>query len=57
MNGTSAALMISDIPFPVPVGAVRIGQDAEGDFIVNPDEEWLSSRRSTSWSPAPRRPS
>src|SRR4051812_49404230 len=41
MNGTSAALQISDIPFPQPVGAVRIGQDAEGAFIVNPDEEWL----------------
>src|SRR5918996_2724330 len=41
MNGASAALMISDIPFPAPVGAVRIGQDAEGNFIVNPDEEWL----------------
>src|ERR671932_2936684 len=40
MNGTSAALMVSDIPFPVPVGAVRIGQDAEGNFLVNPDEEW-----------------
>src|SRR3954465_9296939 len=34
MNGASTALMISDIPFPVPVGAVRIGQDAEGNFIV-----------------------
>ena len=41
MNGASAALMISDIPFPAPVGAVRIGQDAEGTFLVNPDEEWL----------------
>src|ERR687896_1165778 len=41
MNGTSAALALSDIPFPVPVGAVRIGQDAEGNFLVNPDEEWL----------------
>ncbi|HKP19900.1 MAG TPA: polyribonucleotide nucleotidyltransferase, partial [Thermoleophilaceae bacterium] len=41
MNGTSAALMVSDIPFPMPVGAVRIGQDAEGNFLVNPDEEWL----------------
>src|SRR5215211_2915743 len=41
MNGSSAALMISDIPFPAPVGAVRIGQDAEGNFIVNPDEEWM----------------
>ncbi|MBV9213604.1 MAG: polyribonucleotide nucleotidyltransferase [Actinobacteria bacterium] len=42
MNGASAALMVSDIPFPTPVGAVRIGQDAEGGFVVNPDEEWLA---------------
>src|SRR5438094_7300962 len=42
MNGASAALMVSDIPFPAPVGAVRIGQDEEGGFIVNPDEEWLT---------------
>ena len=41
MNGASAALMVSDIPFPAPVGAVRIGQDEEGNFLVNPDEEWL----------------
>ena len=40
MNGASAALMVSDIPFPFPVGAVRIGQDEEGSFVVNPDEEW-----------------
>ncbi len=41
MNGASAALMVSDIPFPAPVGAVRVALDAEGDFIVNPEEEWL----------------
>jgi len=41
MNGASAALMVSDIPFPQPVGAVRIGQDEDGNFVVNPDEEWL----------------
>ncbi len=41
MNGASAALMVSDIPLPFPVGAVRIGQDEDGSFIVNPDEEWL----------------
>src|SRR5919197_1361821 len=41
MNGASAALQISDIPFPVAVGAVRIGMDEEGNFLVNPDEEWL----------------
>jgi len=41
MNGASAALMVSDIPLPFPVGAVRIGQDEEGSFVVNPDEEWM----------------
>src|SRR3990170_8045899 len=41
MNGASAALMVSNIPFPAPVGAVRVGQDEEGNFLVNPDEEWL----------------
>ena len=41
MNGASTALQVSDIPFPAPVGAVRIGLDAEGNFLVNPDEEWL----------------
>jgi polyribonucleotide nucleotidyltransferase len=37
MNGASAALMVSDIPLPFPVGAVRIGK-VEGNFVVNPDE-------------------
>jgi polyribonucleotide nucleotidyltransferase len=37
MNGASAALMISDIPLPTPVGAVRIGK-IDGNFVVNPDE-------------------
>ena len=40
MNGASAALMVSDIPFPTPVGAVRIGK-VEGNFVVNPNEEDL----------------
>jgi len=40
MNGASAALMISDIPYPTPVGAVRIGK-VEGNFVVNPDEQEL----------------
>ena len=35
MNGASAALMISDIPLPTPVGAVRIGK-IDGNFVVNP---------------------
>src|SRR6476620_836091 len=41
MNGASAALMISEIPVPVPVGAVRIGHDEDGDIVVNPAEELL----------------
>src|SRR5215212_7156323 len=40
MNGASAALMVSNIPFPQPVGAVRIGK-IEGNFVVNPNEEDL----------------
>ncbi|MCU1311970.1 MAG: 3 exoribonuclease [Candidatus Angelobacter sp.] len=35
INGASAALTLSDIPFNGPVGAVRVGQ-VEGNFIVNP---------------------
>src|ERR671930_889118 len=37
MNGASAALMISPVPLPTPVGAVRIGK-IDGNFVVNPDE-------------------
>ena len=40
MNGASAALMISDIPLPTPVGAVRIGK-IDGNFVVNPEEPSL----------------
>ena len=40
MNGASAALMVSSIPFPTPVGAVRIGK-IDGNFVVNPSEEDL----------------
>ena len=37
MNGASAALALSDIPFPTYMGAVRIGK-LEGKFVINPDE-------------------
>jgi polyribonucleotide nucleotidyltransferase len=40
MNGASAALMVSHIPLPTPVGAVRIGK-VEGNFVVNPQEDDL----------------
>lgn len=38
MNGASAALCISDIPFAGPIGAVRVGR-IDGEFIVNPTFE------------------
>jgi polyribonucleotide nucleotidyltransferase len=41
MNGASTALMISNIPFAGPVGAVRIGK-LDGNFVVNPSEESLA---------------
>src|SRR6476661_1390194 len=40
-NHASAALLVSNIPFPTPVGAVRIGK-IDGNFVVNPDEEALA---------------
>ncbi len=38
MNGASMALMLSPVPLPHPVGAVRIGL-IDGSFVVNPTEE------------------
>src|SRR5947209_4819021 len=40
MNGASAALMVSHIPFDTPVGSVRIGK-VDGNFVVNPEEPEL----------------
>ncbi|MBX5440891.1 MAG: polyribonucleotide nucleotidyltransferase [Solirubrobacteraceae bacterium] len=37
MNGASAAIMVSEIPLPFPVGAVRIGK-IDGNFVINPNE-------------------
>jgi polyribonucleotide nucleotidyltransferase len=45
MNGASAALMISEIPVPAPVGAVRIGK-VDGNFVINPSEADLAEGRS-----------
>src|SRR5919202_3558544 len=45
MNGASAAIQISDMPVQEPVGAVRVGQDEEGNFVVNPPEETLLNPR------------
>ena len=38
MNGASAALAISDIPFAGPIGAVRVGR-VNGEFLINPTFE------------------
>ncbi|MBV9490144.1 MAG: polyribonucleotide nucleotidyltransferase [Verrucomicrobia bacterium] len=35
INGASAALSISDIPFAGPIGAVRVGR-INGEFVINP---------------------
>jgi polyribonucleotide nucleotidyltransferase len=35
INGASAALCVSDIPFNGPIGAVRVGR-VKGEFVVNP---------------------
>ena len=45
MNGASAALCISDIPFAGPIGAVRVGR-VNGEFVANPthDERAQSDR-------------
>ena len=43
INGASAALCVSDIPFAGPVGAVRVGR-VDGQFVANPTH----SQRATS---------
>ncbi len=40
VNGASCALLLSDIPFDEPVGAVRIGY-TDGNWLVNPSYEEL----------------
>jgi polyribonucleotide nucleotidyltransferase len=40
LNGASAAVMLSDIPFLGPIGAVRLGR-IDGEFVVNPTNTQL----------------
>ncbi len=40
VNGASAALLISDIPWNGPIGCVRIGE-IDGKFIINPTHEQM----------------
>ena len=44
INGASAALTISDIPFGGPIGATRVGH-VDGDFVINPTYEELERSR------------
>jgi len=42
INAASAALMISDIPWGGPVGAVRVGR-IDGEFILNPTYDQIDN--------------
>ncbi|MEE6474717.1 hypothetical protein FKM82_010469 [Ascaphus truei] len=42
INGASAALALSDIPWNGPIGAVRVGLMA-GEFIINPTRKEMST--------------
>jgi len=39
INGASAALVVSDIPFAGPIGAVRVGWSTDGEWIPFPTYE------------------
>jgi polyribonucleotide nucleotidyltransferase len=45
ITGASFALAISDIPFPVPIAAVRVGLTPEGDYLLNPTFRQLQTSR------------
>ena len=36
INGASAALMVSDVPFDGPIGAVRLAYSTEGEWLPHP---------------------
>jgi len=45
ITGASFALGISDIPFPIPIAAVRVGMTPDGKYLVNPTFEELETSR------------
>ena len=47
INGASAALCVSDIPFAGPIGAVRVGR-VNGEFVANPTHDERARKRSRS---------
>lgn len=44
VNGASAAMMLSDIPWNGPVGCVRIGE-IDGEFVVNPTNKEIGKSK------------
>jgi polyribonucleotide nucleotidyltransferase len=42
INAASAAIMISDIPWAGPVGAVRVGR-VDGEFVINPSYDQMEA--------------
>ena len=40
MNGASAAVCVSDIPFEGPIGAVKVGR-IDGEYVINPTYQQL----------------
>lgn len=44
MLGASVSLMLSDLPFDGPIGAVRVGQ-IDGKYIINPTREEMRKSR------------
>ncbi len=45
ITGASAALGISNIPFPFPIAAVRVGLTEEGEYMINPTISELETCR------------
>ncbi len=39
INGASAALMLSGLPFEGPIGAVRMAFDTDGEWVAHPEHE------------------
>ncbi len=45
ITGASCALTLSDIPFPGPIAAVRVGLMPDGEFVINPTFQQLETSR------------
>ncbi len=39
INGASAALMLSGLPFDGPIGAVRMAFDTDGEWVPHPEHD------------------